>query len=152
MKLLVDMNLSPQWVQLLRDAGWVAAHWATVGKANAPDSEITAYAATNNYVILTHDLDFGAILAATHQAVPSVVQIRTGDVSGRSCGQANDRRLTSYGIGTQSRGPRDHRIRPHALATSSSEAGRMTSPIPIVPSNASFMTKLRRYFLRELFD
>ena len=87
MKLLVDMNLSPQWVQLLRDAGWVAAHWATVGKANAQDSEITAYAATNNYVILTHDLDFGAILAATHQAVPSVVQIRTEDVSPEAVGK-----------------------------------------------------------------
>lgn len=31
--------------------------------------------------MLTHDLDFGAILAATHGDKPSVVQIRSEDVS-----------------------------------------------------------------------
>lgn len=87
MKFLVDMNLSPRWVQLLRDAGWDAAHWSSVGKANATDSEITAYAAANNYVILTYDLDFGAILAATNQPVPSVVQIRAEDVSHEAVGK-----------------------------------------------------------------
>ncbi len=87
MKLLVDMNLSPRWVQLLRDAGWEATHWSAVGKANATDAEITAYAAANSYVVLTHDLDFGAILAATGQSVPSVVQIRAEDVSPDAVGK-----------------------------------------------------------------
>ncbi len=32
-------------------------------------------------MVLTHDLDFGAILAATHGDKPSVVQIRAEDVS-----------------------------------------------------------------------
>jgi predicted nuclease of predicted toxin-antitoxin system len=32
-------------------------------------------------VVLTHDLDFGAILAATQGLKPSVVQIRAEDVS-----------------------------------------------------------------------
>jgi predicted nuclease of predicted toxin-antitoxin system len=32
-------------------------------------------------VVLTHDLDFSAILAATHGDRPSVVQIRSEDVS-----------------------------------------------------------------------
>jgi predicted nuclease of predicted toxin-antitoxin system len=40
-----------------------------------------AYACTSNFVVLTHDLDFGAILAATHGEKPSVVQIRAEDVS-----------------------------------------------------------------------
>lgn len=40
-----------------------------------------AFAATNNYVVLTHDLDFGAILVATRGEKPSVVQIRAEDVS-----------------------------------------------------------------------
>jgi predicted nuclease of predicted toxin-antitoxin system len=81
MKLLVDMNLSPRWIGLLHNAGWEAEHWSTVGKANAPDSEVMAYAAQHDYVVLTHDLDFSAILAATHGEKPSVVQIRTEDVS-----------------------------------------------------------------------
>lgn len=81
MKLLVDMNLSPRWVGLLAAAGIEAAHWSTLGATNAPDSEIMAYASANDYVVLTHDLDFGAILAATHGEKPSVVQIRAEDVS-----------------------------------------------------------------------
>lgn len=40
-----------------------------------------AYAHANDYVVLTHDLDFGAILAATHGEKPSVAQIRAEDVS-----------------------------------------------------------------------
>jgi predicted nuclease of predicted toxin-antitoxin system len=35
-----------------------------------------AYALANNFVVLTHDLDFGTILAATQGNKPSVVQIR----------------------------------------------------------------------------
>ena len=80
MKLLVAMNLSPRWVSVLAEAGIEAAHWSTLGVNNAPDSEIMAYASQNDYVVLTHDLDFGAILAATHREKPSVVQIRAEDV------------------------------------------------------------------------
>jgi predicted nuclease of predicted toxin-antitoxin system len=40
------------------------------------DTEIMTYARVHSYVILTHDLDFGAILAATQGAKPSVIQIR----------------------------------------------------------------------------
>lgn len=81
MKLLVDMNLSPRWVSLLADAGIEAAHWSMLGATNAPDAEIMAFAQANGYVVLTHDLDFSAILAVTHGDKPSVVQIRAEDVS-----------------------------------------------------------------------
>lgn len=81
MKLLLDMNLSPRWIAVLGDAGIDAAHWSLLGAKNAPDSEIMAYARANDYVVLTHDLDFSAILAATHGEKPSVVQVRAEDVS-----------------------------------------------------------------------
>lgn len=81
MKLLIDMNLSPRWVSLLAGAGIEAAHWSTLGAANATDAEIMAFAKAKGYVVLTHDLDFSAILAATHGNKPSVVQIRSEDVS-----------------------------------------------------------------------
>ncbi len=81
MKLLIDMNLSPRWANLLNDAGIHATHWSTLGAANAPDVEIMAFAKANAYVVLTHDLDFSAILAATHGDKPSVVQIRSENVS-----------------------------------------------------------------------
>lgn len=81
MKLIVDMNLSPRWITLLTEAGLEAVHWSTVGQTNARDTEIMAWAATNGYIVLTHGLDFSAILAATQDAGPSVVQIRTEDIS-----------------------------------------------------------------------
>jgi predicted nuclease of predicted toxin-antitoxin system len=81
LKLLVDMNLSPRWIGLLIDAGLQAVHWSTVGRADSRDAEIMAWAATNDHVVLTHDLDFSAILAATQCTSPSVVQIRAEDVS-----------------------------------------------------------------------
>ena len=81
MKLLVDMNLSPRWIALLRDSGVDAVHWSVVGKINAPDTEIMAYAMSNDCIVLTHDLDFSAILAATQGEKPSGVQIRADDVS-----------------------------------------------------------------------
>ncbi|MHB1655781.1 MAG: DUF5615 family PIN-like protein [Burkholderiales bacterium] len=56
-------------------------HWSTLGAINASDSEIMSYAGANGYVVLTHDLDFSAILAANHGDKPSVVQIRAEDVS-----------------------------------------------------------------------
>lgn len=86
MKLLVDMNLSPRWIGVLSDAGIEAAHWSSLGANNAPDSEIMAYANTHNYVVLTHDLDFGTILAATQGKKPSVVQVRAEDVSPKVIG------------------------------------------------------------------
>jgi len=66
---------------LLRGSGWEARHWSAVGRAEARDGEIMAYAAANGYVVVTHDLDFGAILAVRHGEKPSVVQIRMEDVS-----------------------------------------------------------------------
>ena len=80
MKLLIDMNLSPRWVGVLGSAGIEAAR-SLVGAPNAPDAAIMGFAKANGYVVLTHDLDFGAILAATGGEKPSVVQIRAEDVS-----------------------------------------------------------------------
>lgn len=87
MKVLVDMNLSPRWVKLLADADIEAAHWSTVGAVNARDVDIMGFAHAKGYVVLTHDLDFGAILAATHGNKPSVVQIRSEDVSPDTIGK-----------------------------------------------------------------
>lgn len=87
MKLVIDMNLSPRWVNLLAAVGIEAAHWSTLGPTNAPDTAIMAYARANDYVVLTHDLDFSTILAATQGEKPSVVQIRSEDVSPDAIGK-----------------------------------------------------------------
>lgn len=66
MRLLVDMNLSPRWVTVFEKSGFEAAHWSILGAMNATDVEIMDFARENRYVIITHDLDFSAILATTH--------------------------------------------------------------------------------------
>lgn len=81
MRLLIDMNLSPKWVTFLHSAGFDAAHWSNVGVSTAADSEIMASAKAEHWIILTHDLDFGSILAATGGDAPSVVQIRADSLS-----------------------------------------------------------------------
>lgn len=65
MKILVDMNLSPAWLPLLRDAGFDAVHWSAVGAPNAPDAELFAWARQNNCIIFTHDLDLRRVLDAS---------------------------------------------------------------------------------------
>jgi len=87
MKLLVDMNPSPRWIRLLTGAGIETVHWSMVGAMNAPDTEIMAYALANDFVVLTHDLDFSAILAATQGEKPSVVRLRADDVSPDAIGR-----------------------------------------------------------------
>jgi predicted nuclease of predicted toxin-antitoxin system len=79
-KLVIDMNLSPQWAQALLDRGWEAVHWSTVGDPRATDRAIMDWAVANQYVVFTHDLDFGAMLALSHEAGPSVLQVRAQNV------------------------------------------------------------------------
>ena len=80
MKLLLDMNMSPQWVNMLANNNIKAEHWINIGSANDLDIEIMEFARKNDYIILTHDLDFGMMLALTHCEKPSVIQLRNGDL------------------------------------------------------------------------
>ncbi|MFH1148386.1 MAG: DUF5615 family PIN-like protein [Pseudomonadota bacterium] len=80
MKLLLDMNLPPRWVQFLSGQGLECVHWSDVGEHTATDSLIMAYAKEHGYTVFTHDLDFGALLAATRASGPSVIQIRTQNI------------------------------------------------------------------------
>jgi predicted nuclease of predicted toxin-antitoxin system len=79
-KILIDMNLSPDWVPVFQRHGWLAVHWSTVGDPHAPDVTIRDWALANGYIVFTHDLDFGTLLALTHATGPSVFQVRARDV------------------------------------------------------------------------
>lgn len=76
MHVLVDMNLSPGWVDFLVNAGFQAVHWSDIGRGDETDAELMRWATEQAHVLLTADLDFSAILAATQRRQPSVVQIR----------------------------------------------------------------------------
>ena len=96
MRVVVDMNLSPDWVPVLVNAGWEAVHWSTVGDPRAGDIEVFAWARQHESLILTHDLDFGTLLALTKAEGPSVVQIRTQDVSPQAIGALVTRTLQRF--------------------------------------------------------
>ncbi|SRR6266511_3369179 len=86
MKLLIDMNLSPDWIEVFAQQGWPAHHWSTVGDPRATDQTIMDWARANGYAVFTHDLDFGILLATTRAQGPSVIQIRTQDIMPQSLG------------------------------------------------------------------
>jgi predicted nuclease of predicted toxin-antitoxin system len=87
MKLIIDENMPPGWRVLLAASGIEAIEWSALGPADAPDTEIIAYAQHNTCVILTRDLDFGTHLAQLRLALPSVIQVRTNDTNPVVIGQ-----------------------------------------------------------------
>ncbi len=81
MKLVLDMNLSPEWASFLTSNGVEATHWSSVGRVDARDSEIMAWARDGGWVVFTHDLDFGIALALSREGGPSVIQIRSQNIT-----------------------------------------------------------------------
>jgi len=96
MNILIDMNLTPDWVAVLDRAGHKTTHWASVGSPSAKDREIMLWAWEREYVVFTHDLDFGDILAATAADSPSVFQIRTQDPTPDHCANMVLTALATY--------------------------------------------------------
>lgn len=87
MRLLIDMNLTPVWVEFFAQHQIEAIHWSSISLITEPDSVIMAYTKTNGYVILTNDLDFGTLLARTQDHGPSVILIRARLLVPRAIGQ-----------------------------------------------------------------
>ena len=81
MKILVDMNLSLDWVEVFTNHGLNAVHWSAIDDPRAEDPVLMQWARDNDYVVFTHDLDFGTLLALTQAESPSVIQVRTQDVT-----------------------------------------------------------------------
>ena len=74
------MNLSPDWLPVLKKHGWRAEHWSNVGDPGANDRDIMDWAVTHQCIVFTHDLDFGTMLALSHEAGPSVLQVRAENI------------------------------------------------------------------------
>lgn len=85
-RVVIDMNLGPPWVDTLSRGGVDAVHWSTVGAMTAPDAVIFAWAAECDRIILTCDLDFPQILALGGAGRPSVVVLRAQDASAAAMG------------------------------------------------------------------
>lgn len=79
MKLLIDVNLSSQRIDFLKLHELPSTYWIEVDECDAPGIEIFKYAIANDFVIFTHDLDFGTILSMQKSSKLSLVQLRTSD-------------------------------------------------------------------------
>jgi predicted nuclease of predicted toxin-antitoxin system len=86
MKILIDMNLSPDWVDVFTAAEIESVHWSSIGDPAAKDTVLMAYAQINDYIVFTNDLDFGTLLAIQQVNLPSVIQIRSQDLLPASIG------------------------------------------------------------------
>jgi predicted nuclease of predicted toxin-antitoxin system len=74
------MGISPRVVSALREQGHEAVHLQEQGLGKMPDGEILAKARAEGRVLLTHDLDFGELLAASGGKLPSVIIFRLKDM------------------------------------------------------------------------
>ena len=80
MKFLADMGISPHVVEELRKKKHDAVHLMDEGLNRLPDGDILQKARQENRILLTHDLDFGELLAASGGELPIVIIFRLKDM------------------------------------------------------------------------
>lgn len=76
MKLLLDMGLAQSTAVFLRSQGYDAVHLREEGLQRLPDDEIIEKARLEERIIVTHDLDFGRLIALSQSQLPSVITLR----------------------------------------------------------------------------
>ena len=83
MRFLLDMGISAGVKTSLRGLGHEAEHLHDLGLDTLPDAEILRKALRDGSILVTHDLDFSHLLAASGAALPSVVLFRLRDMRPR---------------------------------------------------------------------
>ena len=81
MKFLADMGISRKCVAWLRSEGYDIIHLSEQGLQRMADKDIYQKAALERRIILTIDLDFSNIVAASKMKLPSVVIFRLSNES-----------------------------------------------------------------------
>lgn len=76
MKLLLDMGLARRTACFLRSRGHDAVHLREQSLQRLTDEDVIAKGRLEGRVIVTHDLDFGRIMALSQSHLPSVVTLR----------------------------------------------------------------------------
>jgi predicted nuclease of predicted toxin-antitoxin system len=79
MRFLADAGISPKTVEFLRQRGDDAIHVRELAMQRADDRSVAEKARSDNRILLTFDLDFGAILALGVVDRPSTVIFRLAD-------------------------------------------------------------------------
>jgi predicted nuclease of predicted toxin-antitoxin system len=80
MRFLLDMGLAQSTASYLRSRGHDAVHLRVQGLQSLADQEIVELARTEARIVVTHDLDFGRIVALAGAKTPSVITFRLSDM------------------------------------------------------------------------
>ncbi|MEA5488054.1 MULTISPECIES: DUF5615 family PIN-like protein [Pseudanabaena] len=75
-RLLADVHISPKTVGDLQKQGYEIVRSSEFLPANAPDINILEFARTENWVVLTQDLDFSMLVALSRYSQPSLITLR----------------------------------------------------------------------------
>ena len=95
MRLLLDMGLARSTAIYLRTKGHDAVHLRDQRLQRLSDEQIIAKALSEGRTILTHDLDFGRIVALSQEGLPSVITFRLNDMRASAVNRYLDAILTS---------------------------------------------------------
>ena len=80
MRFVLDMGLARRTAEFLRTKEHDATHLRDQGLQRLSDVSIVEKALVERRVILTHDLDFGRIVALSRGQLPSVITFRLTDM------------------------------------------------------------------------
>ena len=79
MRFLVDANLSPRLANLLETLGHDAVAVRELGLADASDEVVLERASSEARVLISHDTDFGTLLAFRGLSAPSLILFRSSE-------------------------------------------------------------------------
>lgn len=97
MNFLADMGISRKTVSFLKAHGYDAVHLHEQGHDRMPDSDILAKALGEKRIVLTHDLDFGDLMAASGGHLPSVIIFRLRNMKSEQVNRYLSQVISSHG-------------------------------------------------------
>jgi predicted nuclease of predicted toxin-antitoxin system len=80
-RFLLDMGIAQSTGRYLTSQGHDVVHLSEQGLERLPDDRVVAKAKDEERIIVTHDLDFGRIVALSGRSVPSIVTLRLADMT-----------------------------------------------------------------------
>lgn len=98
MRFLLDMGISPTIAERLRAGGFFAEHLVELGLHQLSDRDILERARLDGSIVLTHDLDFAELIAASGARLPSAVIFRLRNMRSENVGRHLDRVIDQCGV------------------------------------------------------
>ena len=81
MKFLLNENIPPSLSSLLLKISWDSSHAYQLGLNGKSDVYLVEYAIQNEFVIITHDLDYSRIVSLSGKDKPSILSFRLDKIS-----------------------------------------------------------------------